>query len=231
MPCTKEEIMQKWEDSGHICEWQSYQQLLKKFKDASLKGDIKRMAEIKTEIHNLCSLCGAVPIPEMMKILEDVEISEDNASYLRSSLNLIERCVDQRDVKTIDALVTDVNRVTGCGCQKGTRSKSGFRAQLDAALGTDSTDALEPEPEMHENSGFLRQLDASTKGSRKESKRVKPIFRYASFEDTLPEICTNDCAIKRHCSSFPANEGNVCVKKSEQFANRSFIKEENQNEF
>jgi hypothetical protein len=119
MPCSKEEIMKNWEDSGRICEWQSYQQLLKKFKEASQKGNIERMAEIKTELHDLCRLCGAFPLPEIMRILEDVELSENDLTYIRNSLPFIERCADSLDFKTMNTLVRDINRITGCTCQQG----------------------------------------------------------------------------------------------------------------
>lgn len=127
--------MRKYEDSGHLCEWQSYQQLLKKFKEASLKGDIERMAEIKTELHNICRLCGAFPLPEIMRILEDVELPESDVNYIRNSLPFIERCADKLDFKTIDALVTDINHLTGCTCQQCEHEETDFAAAMQRGFG------------------------------------------------------------------------------------------------
>jgi hypothetical protein len=130
MPCSKEEVMKKYEDSGHVCEWQSYQQLLKKFKEASLNGDVERMAEIKIEIHNICRLCGAFPLPEIMRILEDVELPENDVNYIRNSLPFIERCADKLDFKTVETLVADINHLTGCNCQNCEHEEIDFAAAM-----------------------------------------------------------------------------------------------------
>lgn len=130
MPCSKQEVMEKWEDSDKICAWQSYQELLKKYKEASLKGNIERMAEIKTELHDLCRLCGAFPLPEIMRILEDVELPENDVNYIRNSLPFIVRCADSLDFKTIKTVVGDINRITGCTCQQCEHEEIDFAAAM-----------------------------------------------------------------------------------------------------
>jgi hypothetical protein len=166
MPCSKQEVMEKWEDSSHVCAWQSYQQLLKKFKEASLKGNIERMAEIKTELHDVCRLCGAFPIPEIMRILEDVELPENDVSYLRNSFDVIERCADQLDFKTIKAIVTDINHITGCTCQNCEHEEVDFAAAM--------------------RRGF-----ANIQGA--VSPMAAPNLEEDRREQQYPEICTDGC--------------------------------------
>jgi hypothetical protein len=106
--------------------------------------------------------------------------------------------------------------------------KSGFRSQLDAALGTEPMEPLEhTEPEMREASGFLAQLYASTKDKKMTVERQNQAFsiiqRQVDFDAQLPEICGDDCIIKRHCGAYPSQVGSTCVKKMEQFKNDKFI--------
>ena len=125
MSCFKEDF----------CAWQSYKQLIIKFKEATEKGDGEQKAKIKNDLHRLCQLCGKIPIPEIMRILEDVELPETEASYIRNSLNFIERCADKQDFKTINTLVTDINRIAGCDCQNCEPEKIDFAAAMRRGFG------------------------------------------------------------------------------------------------
>lgn len=167
MPCSKEDYLKKYEDAGHLCEWQSYQQLLKKYKEASLKGDIERKAELKDELQNICRLCGAFPIPEIMRILEDVELPESEVNYIRNSIPFIKRCADDGDFKTVDVLVADINQRTGCNCETC---------------------------EHHENPDFG---EAMVRGFSNIQGNVSPTAAPSLEEDarekTYPETCTDGC--------------------------------------
>lgn len=110
-----------------FCAWQSYKQLIQKFKEAT---DDEQKAKIKNDLHRLRQLCGKIPIPEIMRILEDVELPETEASYIRNSLNFIERCADKQDFKTINTLVTDINRIAGCDCQNCEPEKIDFAVAM-----------------------------------------------------------------------------------------------------
>lgn len=160
---SKEDVLRKYEDSGKVCEWSSYQKLLRRFEQASLKKDIKRMAELKGEIHNICQICGAFPTPEIMRILEDVTLSENNVNYIRNSLNFIERCCEQQDFRTIHTLVGDINKISGCNCQPC-------------------------EPKERDFATAMRRGFSSIQGAVRSFN-----FEEQAREQNYPETCTDKC--------------------------------------
>jgi len=153
MSCSKEDF----------CAWQSYKQLIQKFKEAT---DDEQKAKIKNDLHRLCQLCGRIPLPEIMRILEGVELPETEASYIKNSLNLIERCADKQDFKTINTLVTDINRISGCDCQHC-------------------------EPEEIDFAMAMRRGFSSIQGN--VSPMAAPNLEEDAREAQYPEICIDSC--------------------------------------
>jgi hypothetical protein len=96
-----------------------------------------------------------------------------------------------------------------------TQHREGFLAMVEASRGT-----VERKEEKHgeePNSEFQRMLSASGKNSELVERQIFPSYH---FEAQLPETCNDSCFAKRHCSSYPANVGNLCVKKWELYKNK-----------
>jgi len=109
---------------------------------------------------------------------------------------------------------------------------TGIRAMVNAAFHVDpSTEAGELEIETRPTSALRSMIEAASgKGSIK-SEQHEPVrhsviqrqMQPTDFEYQLPEICNDSCFIKRHCGAYPAQVGNLCVKRSEQFKNKERI--------
>jgi len=94
--------------------------------------------------------------------------------------------------------------------------EEGFIAMLEASH---PAHPKTPQREQPPNSEFRRMLEASGKNVQRQMSptNIIPI----DFEYQLPEICDENCPIYRHCSSYPANIGNPCLKRWEKYKNRS----------
>lgn len=160
-------------------------------------------------------------------------LSEDDGKYIQSCMNIVQReCNDE----TKETLVSEVLR---CLPEAEPEPRpTGFTAMRNAAFHVNpSTSESEPETEERATSGFSAMLRASANGKKTDDRlaieRHHPepseiIQRHmpTDFEYQLPQICNETCFIKRHCGAYPAQVGNLCVKRSEQYANRTFIDKE-----
>jgi hypothetical protein len=73
-------------------------------------------------------------------------------------------------------------------------------------------------------SGFLAMVEAVERKEEQAMLSESTVIRQIQpfdFEAKLPMICDETCPAKRHCSSYPNNLGVPCVKRYEQFKNRS----------
>jgi len=149
-------------------------------------------------------------------------LNEDDKIYVQNAARMAQ---GECNEETRSALVQEVLRFIP---HQETR-KSGFLGMLEAAHPSNpSTEQTEPEPETRETTGFRAMLSASSKGKKTHNTEPRLVERQNSFdfETQLPFVCSESCPITRHCSSFPSNEGSICVKQTEQFKNKYFVRSE-----
>lgn len=145
-------------------------------------------------------------------------LNEDDAIYVQNCVNRIQNGSNE------EGLVSEVLRYLP---PQEPERKEGFLAMLEASHPNNPTrETIQPEPEERASSGFSAMLSASSKGVERQSEQPQLMRRQMSFdyENQLPLICTESCPIKRHCGSFPSNEGSVCVKQTEQYKNKYFVR-------
>ena len=177
----------------NLCEWKNYQQLIKRFKEANINGDVQLMKKLKEEIHELCILCGAIPNKDLMRILED------NTVNVRDAMTFIERCINNGNVKPAETILNEINRIAGCdsgkcNCQHTEKMLTviGFQTYEIHPDGT-----LSPYEEPPE-------VERSLPNPNIEEDRRKL---------TYPPICIETCEFIRHCGAYPRNLGNICVNR------------------
>jgi hypothetical protein len=143
-------------------------------------------------------------------------LNEDDNKYIENCVTTIQRGCD---AETEEGLVKEILRYVP---HQEPQPKSGFLAMLEATHPSNpSTETAQLETEECASSGFSAMLRASCEGKKTDVVKRQMSFNY---ENQLPLICTESCPIKRHCSSFPSNEGSVCVKQTEQYKNKYFVR-------
>lgn len=148
-------------------------------------------------------------------------LNDDDAIYVQKCAHMAQsECPEE----TREAMVQEVLRYI----PPKEPQRQGFLAMLEASRPSNPSAPQEPQPEERASSGFSAMLRASAKGEQTEDhppiERQTVIQRQIDFETQLPLICVERCPIKRHCSSFPSNEGHVCVKQTEQYKNKYMVR-------
>jgi len=148
-------------------------------------------------------------------------LSENDLEYIENAHTFIQRSIENEQTEQATVILRDIGQLRERLTPQPTRHGSGFLAMLEAAHPSNPTS--EPEPEQQPTTEFQRMLQEA-RGTRTPVETQTLISRQTDFETQLPIICGETCPIKRHCSSFPANEGNVCVKQTEQYKNKYFVR-------
>lgn len=218
--------LQEWKEEQKkpfFCHWSNYQKLIRKFKDASEKRDTQRMTELKGEIHDMAKMCGAIPDVSLMRILEEVELNDNDLAYIRSSIPFIERCIDSEDFEPIEITVKDINWLVGCNPEKcqcqhkepTLRSMQGFDVIELVQEGDEIfTKFPEPKPEEHPNlpDPTLQEVERLMK----ERDLSNPNFEEQHRKQVFPEICSPDCP-HRQCPYYRVeNFGKPCLSRFDE---------------
>ncbi len=111
------QILQEWKER-QICEWGYYKKLLKKLREASERNDLARMAELKEAIRSMACICGAYPESELLRVLEELELEENDLRYIRNSINFVTRSIDNGHLEDAETVIEDVTRLTCGNCTK-----------------------------------------------------------------------------------------------------------------
>jgi hypothetical protein len=145
-------------------------------------------------------------------------LNEDDKIYVQNTTRMAQN--NNISEETREALVKEVLRFI----PNEPKRKEGFLAMLEASRGTSNTPTQDHiEPEQQPTTEFQRMIQEA-RGTHTPVETQTLISRQIEFETQLPIICGETCPIKRHCSSFPANEGNVCTKQTEQYKNKYFVR-------
>ena len=181
-------------------------------KKAIEQKDIETIITLASELENFKVICGYTPA---------IQQFEESLTHYGREMNLLDQPEIKRALNTIP-------HKTCCECCESEQPphREGFLAQVEASRGIQNNPTREPEPETLIKSEFQAMLSASSKSVERQREQHPLIRRQMSFdyENQLPLICTESCPIKRHCGSFPSNEGRVCVKQTEQYKNKYFVR-------
>jgi len=154
--------------------------------------------------------------------------------WIEENLSYYEKHNDKKAISVFRSLLQETKEKMGIITRsneqtESTQRPSGISYMVQCALGGSSKPNSEQPQEEQARSGFSEMLSASCKGKKpdvveRQNQPFPAIQRQVDFEMHLPEICNETCPIKRHCSSYPAQIGNLCVKVSEQYKNKERIK-------
>jgi hypothetical protein len=159
-------------------------------------------------------------------------LSEHDLEYIENAHTFIQRSLNNGQQEQANVILRDISQLKERVTPQPTQHGSGFLAMLEASHPSNPLTTQEPQPEERARSGFSAMLRASAKSENTEhhppverqNQSFPAIQRQIDFETQLPLICVETCPIKRHCSSFPSNKWNVCVKQTEQYKNKYFVR-------
>lgn len=227
----KEILLTEWKEEQRkpfFCHWSNYQTLIRKFKNASDIGDVERMEELKKEIHDMATLCGAYPMPELMKILEDTHLNDNDVTYIRNCIPFIERCIDSESFEAIETTVNDVNWLVGCNpekcnCQHNKPTLLTMRGfdVIELVQEGDESFAKFPESEPPEPPPDLpNPLHQEIERMLKEQERNLN-FEEQHRKAVFPEFCSNECQHVQCPYRRAENFGKPCLQRINEPNERS----------
>ena len=181
-----------------LCDWQNYQKLIKKFKQAVTS---EKREQIRNVIKGFAQLCGAIPeIEKILESVEAIELTENDFDELHASIERYFKSEKEEEAKNIERIV-----------KKGTFPPQGFFAMLESAHPAHPTT---PEREQPANSEFQRMFREATKNNQAIPSILIQAIDEAQFPDLCnPDLCPKDYA--RHCRANREDHyGQPCIYKT-----------------
>ena len=176
--------------SEYFCAWKNYRTLINEYREAEKQNDVQRMVYLKHKLHDLCQKCGVIPTPEIKRIIKEYLPPEtvEQIPYV------IERMIDNGNTETARNL-TDYAMML---FKKLEPKKITYRLPDFQKYEVQEDGSLKlPEPEPVERVTLPQNIN----------------FVEQHLEQTLPDTCSEECPFSRHCSAYPQNVGEPCIKK------------------